>query len=115
MPRQTRTSVMRIGAKYGRLYNTAFRELGFIYPSKKAKASQRQKAAYNHVRREFKLHYKCGSKKGDAVRLWYRTCVRLGYLPTKTQRVAIKRRFREMERVSKDQDIKATRTRRGRA
>ena len=102
MPKR-RSEMTRVGAKRGRLYNKAFKEMGFLYPSNKAKASAAQKKAYHHVLREFR---KSHTKSGNPIKLWYKTSVRLGYLPTPTQRVDIRRRFKELERSSTDKDIK---------
>ena len=101
MPKR-RTEVTRVGAKRGRLYNTAFKEMGFLYPSNKAKASAKQKQAYRAVLKDFKKTY----KSGNAARHWYKCSVKLGYIPTKGQRGDIRKRFKELERCSNDRDIK---------
>ncbi len=103
MPKR-RNEATRVGAKRGRLYNKAFKEMGFLYPSNKAKASAAQKAAYKDVLQDFKKTYKSGS--GNAAATWYKCSVKLGYLPNKKQRVDIRCRFKELERSSKDKDIK---------
>ena len=92
----------RVGAKRGRLYNKAFAELGYVRPSKKAKASAKQKEAYRKVLREFKRTY----KSGNAARHWYKCSVKMKYLPTAAGRKDIRKRFKELERVSNDKDIK---------
>jgi len=102
MPRH-QSDANRVAAKRGRLYNKAFREMGFVYPSNKAKASAAQKTAYREVSKEFKKTFK---SKDNPLKVWYMCSVKLGYLPTKSQRAAIRRRFKELERASDDKDIK---------
>lgn len=97
-----KTEAQRVAAKRARLYNRAFKELGFLYPSNKSKASAAQKRAYAEVSKEFKKSYKSGD---NAAVVWYNTCVKLKYLPNKSQRKAIRRRFKELEQTSKDKDI----------
>lgn len=102
MPRR-QTEANRVAAKRGRLYNKAFHEMGFVRPSNKSHASAAQKRAYREVKKEFCKMYKSGD---NPIKCWYKCSVKLGYLPNKPQRADIHRRYKELERASKDKDIK---------